>query len=123
MQPSFHGTDRPIKGERYIFVCLPLLVKQEENALIVGTQLSYGILDLAKQLAGVVGVGRGSRVLQIVSQFRSARSLGERGSAAIDGDSHDPRLERALIVPTPQAPKNAEEDFLRYIFRILPVVQ
>src|SRR5439155_24233784 len=75
MEPGLDGSYRPPDGQSNVFIRLPLLMEQQEDAAVFGAQLLKRIMNLADQLGGVVHRGSGGNVLQVVYGFRPSCSL------------------------------------------------
>src|SRR5207245_2743865 len=62
-------------------------------------------------------------LMQVIDDIGTLGPLHHPGSATIDGDAHDPRLQRPARVPALQAAEDAQENLLRDIFSVLAMVE
>src|SRR5207245_5723075 len=99
------------------------LVEQQEDAAVFRAELAKSILDFAEEFGGIVHRRSRYDVLQVIDGLRPPRPLRHPGAATVKRDTHDPRPQRPAGIPAPQAAKDAQKNFLRYVFGVVAVGQ
>src|SRR5262249_41242022 len=110
-------------GLRDLLVRPALLVEHNEHTAMFPAQLLQSGVNLANQFDRIVAGAIRDCFVQVIGQFRPARSLRQPGPAAVDGDPPDPRPERPRRIPAPQAAEDAQEHLLRHVLGILAMTE
>src|SRR5205807_5062634 len=75
VEPRLDGSYRTLHGPCNVLVRLSLLMEQQEDAAVFGSQLAKGFLDLADKLGGIIRWGSRCNVLKVVDRLWPARPL------------------------------------------------
>jgi hypothetical protein len=121
VKPGLHRPDRAPHDLRDLLIALTLLVEQDEDDSIFFAQVINGFLDFGAEFRGIVRGAMVRRFVKVIGGFGSPRAPRNPCPAAIDRDADHPRPEGTLAVPTTQAAKDPEEDFLSHILRVVAV--
>ena len=123
MQPSLYGTNGTVDCFADLLVALPLLVEQDEHFAIFIPERINRRADGRSQFTRIVGRAMVGGLMKVIRELWSLAAASHPCATTIDGDAEQPGPERTAGIPTTQAAKNAQEDFLSHILGVVSMGQ